>query len=661
MKKIASNNVICVGSTHKLSSTTLIYNIRDIVSLILNSPADSRDNPYSIAYRAGSMDCIGLSPAKISEIFKCMKAYGNDKRLGEGYSAILGSYIAGYLYDRAIGVNVKGSNDGSIYGSLLPFIDVYVEIAHQKNTPEILNSLDICKMFAKYCANHSLSLNSIDDSFAVTPIQIQESGIMPKILEHINKVTYYRQYIPTDTNKDPGDREFISPAIVSLREYLLEKEGDPQYVENQVMMVQDSILTLIMNIEDFPDILPKEEYFVNEVRNNDLETGYFHLKDVVPVELLRDLQGTLVNQILGYYYDGVTKKDVTIDEYLDDFFKFLRGYFKNSFYPEFLRNADTKAKSRSINDAFKFTFRFVCGELVHLASQYVCTEAHDYARYAYLQNFWKVAENEWNRYEDPSSFKDLPYDPFDLRLNVDGCMDFQFQQLMSILDSPVIDEKEDEFNEKEPVKVPVYDPVRPITEAKHPSIRYQEKQGSRIGTDISKAYESAKENAGNIIQQIKKIGTAVYKWATTDGDNDKLVLDGRKFTFPGLIKRLLMGAALFNVNAVAGIVGFIFLWNKQKKANKQSRRKMIMMLEEEIQMTEEKIQDASADGNRKAKYTLMRNKNQLQNAVNKLKYGYGVDLKDEEAPAVREVRERASSGGRIGPNDNLRTVTSGHR
>ncbi|MFX7845397.1 hypothetical protein ABTK14_24370, partial [Acinetobacter baumannii] len=66
-----------------------------------------------------------------------------------------------------------------------------------------------------------------------------------------------------------------------------------------------------------------------------------------------------------------------------------------------------------------------------------------------------------------------------------------------------------------------------------------------------------------------------------------------------------------------------------------------MMLQEEIQMTEEKIQDASADGDRKAKYALMRSKNQLQNALNKLKYGYGVDLKDEEQPAVRKVTDRA--------------------
>lgn len=657
MKNFASNNVICVGSTRKLSSTTLIYNVRDIVSLILNPSGDMKDNPYSIAFKAGSLDSIGLSPSKIAEIFKCMKAFGNDKRLGEGYSAILGSYLAGYLYDRAMGINVKGDNAGSIYGSLLPFIDVYVEIAHQKNTPEILNSIDICKMFVKYCANHSLTINSIDDSFAVTPIQIQESGIMPKILEHINKVTYYRQYIPTDTNKDPGDREFISPAIVSLREYLLEKEGDAQYVENQVTMVQDSILTLITAIEDFPDILPKEEYYINEVRNNELENGYYHLKKVVPIEILRDLQGWLINEILSYYYDGMNKKNITIDNHLDTFFDRMRDYFKKSFYPEFLRNAEPKAKNRSINDVFDFTFRFVCGELVHLACQYVCTEAHDYDRYSYIQNFWKVADDSWKIHEDPSSFKDLPYDPFDIRLNADGCMDFEFHQLMSILDNPILDDQGEIINERTSVKIPSI----PVTEAKHPSIRYQEKQGSRIGTDISKAYESAKENAGNIIQQIKKIGTAVYKWATTDGDNDKLVLDGRKFTFPGLIKRLLMGAALFNVNAVAGIVGFIFLWNKQAKANKQSRRKMIMMLEEEIQMTEEKIQDASADGNRKAKYTLMRNKNQLQNAVNKLKYGYGVDLKDDEAPAVREVRERASSGGRIGPNDSLRTVTSNKR
>ena len=138
-------------------------------------------------------------------------------------------------------------------------------------------------------------------------------------------------------------------------------------------------------------------------------------------------------------------------------------------------------------------------------------------------------------------------------------------------------------------------------------------------------------------------------------------MDGRKFTFPGLIKRILLSYGLFHVNIVAGVCAWIFLWAKQKKANKASRRKMIMMLQEEIQMTEEKIQDASADGDRKAKYALMRSKNQLQNALNKLKYGYGVDLKDEEQPAVRKVTDRALSGGKIAPDDSLRTARSGGR
>ena len=53
----------------------------------------------------------------------------------------------------------------------------------------------------------------------------------------------------------------------------------------------------------------------------------------------------------------------------------------------------------------------------------------------------------------------------------------------------------------------------------------------------------------------------------------------------------------------------------------KERIKIINELESEIEIVDEKIQDARGDENKEAKYALMRTKNNLQNAVKKIKYG----------------------------------------
>ncbi len=186
-------------------------------------------------------------------------------------------------------------------------------------------------------------------------------------------------------------------------------------------------------------------------------------------------------------------------------------------------------------------------------------------------------------------------------------------------------------------------------------VRYQERNGSKIGRNISKAYQMAVDSKEQIATQGGEILKALKSFVVDPDDKKtELILQGKKFTFIGLLKRVIAGVALFNVGIMTGIVGVIIMWAKNRKATKNAKRKMQLMLEQEIAMVDEKIQDATSDGNRKAKYSLMRSKQQLENALNRIKWGVGVDATDEESPAVAKIRQRMAAGGRLKADDRLR-------
>lgn len=673
--KIEAFNVPHVGASQSFGTSTLLNNLKNIGSVILNTPVAA--SPYTAAFNAsynnGFMDLTTVKYLMHSiEKF----AEGNDRTISEGYSAIMGSYLAGYLeahYDRSY-----TSNDDVTLGILSPFMGVYAEIAYQKKDRKMLNTKEVCEYFCDLCATVTY-IPSDYESFALTWEEIQSAEIMPRILDLMREKTYYTQHIPTDSNRDPMSREFLDSIISSLEKDLLSNDNDAEYVASQIPYVREALL-FMLNGTDFLykatlDRIAEETYReINEILN---EKTYAPIAKYIPIEVAKATQGFLISTIMsfskvGFYPQNETgfKKcilEILTDENFKEFMKDLVEYYKRDFYPDYLRHHKGDSGSMSSftgsdnNCAYVFNgvFRTIADLLVQNWERSRPYNETDYLN-RFVERFWSYFTSYWGK-----NFASIDFGEVDT-LTVDSSEEY-LKYLISFADKELDELKnayEEEYDDNRP-KV-VYSPmnVNPwgvAIEGKN-SIKYQEKQGSRIGSNISKAFQNAKEGATHIISQFKKISSAVYKWITSDTKNqDKIVLDGRKFTFPGLIKRILLSYGLFHVNIVAGVCAWIFLWAKQKKANKASRRKMIMMLQEEIQMTEEKIQDATADGDRKAKYALMRSKNQLQNALNKLKYGYGVDLKDEEQPAVRKVTDRALSGGKIAPDDSLRTARSGGR
>ena len=155
---------------------------------------------------------------------------------------------------------------------------------------------------------------------------------------------------------------------------------------------------------------------------------------------------------------------------------------------------------------------------------------------------------------------------------------------------------------------------------------------------IFNAYHKYKSSEQKVDQTLAK-GVQSLKRAIT-GDQQKILIEGKPFSPIGFLKKVLLTVGIFNYSKIALILGIIVSKTMKGKAKKAEKRKLLMELEEELNMVNEKIEDARGDGNRQAKYDLMRTRNALQNAIKRLKYGIGAEEKDamHEADRLRSTQ-----------------------
>ena len=114
------------------------------------------------------------------------------------------------------------------------------------------------------------------------------------------------------------------------------------------------------------------------------------------------------------------------------------------------------------------------------------------------------------------------------------------------------------------------------------------------------------------------------------------VVEGKKFSITSLFKKLIGLMCLFSFGKVRAILFLIIRAIAQGKIKKAEQRRIIQDIEEELMLIDEKINDASSDGDRKAKYALMRSKAQLQNALQRIKYGMEAA---DDSKAIQKMRE----------------------
>lgn len=149
--------------------------------------------------------------------------------------------------------------------------------------------------------------------------------------------------------------------------------------------------------------------------------------------------------------------------------------------------------------------------------------------------------------------------------------------------------------------------------------------GQRKIFNAYRKYKDSEEKVDNALQK----GIQVIKRALT-GDQAAVIIEGKKFSPIGFLKKAIVTVGIFNYSKIAGILTLIISHVLKKKSNEAERRRLLTELQSELEMINEKIEDARGDGNREAKYNLMRTKQAYENAIRRVKYGMSAEVRKEK-------------------------------
>ena len=173
-------------------------------------------------------------------------------------------------------------------------------------------------------------------------------------------------------------------------------------------------------------------------------------------------------------------------------------------------------------------------------------------------------------------------------------------------------------------------------------------KGSKIQQDtqnkIYKAFKNYKTNEQKVDSQLNKMYQSAKRAFT--GDKTEEILSGQKWTPLKLLKKILKTAAIFSFSKVAFFAYLLVGHTLDKRRTDKQRREIIMELETEIKLLEEKIDDARGDGNRQAKYALMRTKAELERARDRIRYNLNASYQDMQSAKETIFGSRAKRNRR---------------
>ena len=158
---------------------------------------------------------------------------------------------------------------------------------------------------------------------------------------------------------------------------------------------------------------------------------------------------------------------------------------------------------------------------------------------------------------------------------------------------------------------------------------------------IYKGYKKYKNNEEKVDSQLAKMLTAAKKAFAQDKTEE--IISGKKFTPIGILKKVLKTAAVFSFSKIAGIVYLVTSHTLSKKRTEKQRAEILSQIDEEIKLLDEKIEDARSDGNRQAKYSLMRTRSELIRARDKIKYNLTATKNDLKTAKSYLFRDKSQS------------------
>ena len=148
---------------------------------------------------------------------------------------------------------------------------------------------------------------------------------------------------------------------------------------------------------------------------------------------------------------------------------------------------------------------------------------------------------------------------------------------------------------------------------------------NKVTSKVYNEYSRYKQQEQKIDSQVSKIVANAAKAVTGTDDNTvrRRIVGRDRFSVVGVLKRLIGTYAVFCWSKIGALCLIIVRIATGKFTTDRERRRIINELEQEIEIVEEKINDARGSDDKDEKYALMRTKNNLENAVKKIKFGKG--------------------------------------
>lgn len=163
-------------------------------------------------------------------------------------------------------------------------------------------------------------------------------------------------------------------------------------------------------------------------------------------------------------------------------------------------------------------------------------------------------------------------------------------------------------------------PVKTVSDAIYRGSRTAKSKATKaIGTikqsvsGIAKVAKNSEDNANEVINNVKQLDY--------DERRERIIKGGFMRKLKKIIRDGILYAALWQVKPVIAAIVFLGRTAIDKNADNNTRRDILTELEGELRITEEKISDAQSKGDNKAKYNLMRIKNQLEREIERIKSG----------------------------------------
>lgn len=430
-------------------------------------------------------------------------------------------------------------------------------------------------------------------------------------------------YRPTEKTADinKGVEIFPMPKVdipsnilVMVYKIILNMKIDTQYPDEVINFIAENFS--VVSIADHSPI----EYFgiVNEIA-----TAKNIILDSEVITTICDLMTTLHNMVYDFYEARPTINDVT---------SLLYSTVENEKYMNRIRNTygkyfgdDAVSLSSDIINIFL--------SVETLKSTVVLNKliAHYYWTFNSFDSFRNKADIYYQVYRclvndvtHLSSLKEI--------FNVNTTMKGIYDSFMSLSNSKLemlslsdeVSEFINEFNNDME-----YDEEKDFEEAteSRKSHTHKAHKRSSLSKNVNKLttkaygkYKDYKDAELQVDSQLTKMVEGMKNLAL--GDTRTEIIEGKKMSVISLLKKILGGVAVYSTfGPVKSAIAFVVRYALKKNRTASERRSLIIELNEEIEIIEEKIDDAKNDGNRKAKYNMMRTRSELIKARDRIRAG----------------------------------------